>query len=161
VPKSWTVIQRERSKPIPVRTGCERAVEVAAGRQDRLWTRTERRIGLITKSGLREAGELVGRQFPVENGDVPLRVLRHLRGDVAHLQGRLEIGTRLLVGTEASVKHAQFEAHARERRIVEEQAVVGADGVLDIGIVFAPAAYLTWLARLPGLFKMVWKLGSA
>jgi hypothetical protein len=55
------VIQRERSKPIPVRTGCERAVEVAAGRQDRLWTRTERRIGLIAKSGLREAGDLVGR----------------------------------------------------------------------------------------------------
>jgi hypothetical protein len=51
---------------------------------------------------LREAGELVRQQFAVENGDVPLRLLRHLRGDVAHLQGRLEVGARLLVGTKAS-----------------------------------------------------------
>jgi hypothetical protein len=86
------VIQRKRSEPVPVRTGGERTIEGAPGGLDRLRTGTERRVGLIAKSGPREAGELIRRQFAVENSDVPLRLLRHLRSDVAHLQRRFEIG---------------------------------------------------------------------
>ena len=52
--------------------------------------------------------------------------------DVPHLQRGLKIAARHFVGAEPIIKDAELEAHARQRRIVEQKLLIGADRGLDI-----------------------------
>jgi len=145
------VIDSGGSEPIPVRPGNETAVESCAGGKNCLRSGAETGIALIAQPGLRETRELIGSELFIDQFEQVLNLLAKLGRDVRHLQRRLQITARLVVGAKLIIEHAELKARCGKPGIIEAKLFVSADRRFDIAAVRRRRSILNRIAEIAWL----------
>src|SRR5262249_32719328 len=111
--------------------------------------------GLITQSGLREAVELVGLEFLIDDFQKFLGLPAKLRRKVGHRQRGLQIAARLSIGAELIIQDAKLKPRRSDSGIVKAKLLVSADRGFDVAVarrghgILDRIADIGWLRQHP------------